>query len=449
MKLVTKLLDYIHSAFDKSPSSFVAFRARHLSDAFRYQVSDNVLTGFDGQVQLFTVDLTEHTLFSLVAYLDSQDGITVIYAADSDQLQLSACILIDGESAQAESNGDCFNAYTSLLWLWLNAISIQLSEAKQQISNMLDQTEIPTAGDEWLDEWGGYFGVMRNGVEVDADYSRRIIAEVTRPRGNNIAIEIAIASAIGGFRTSVVDAPLTTVTSGLLRDGLTHYDSRHQHGPTQRSFYGQFDVTSAFDITSSESLAGLSARIRATVDKFRDAGTHMRQLQLTGAMSDTASPSSDVVVYQVQQAPLVDEYMGVRARHDGTLLRAAIVLRAYSGVVVRNGTADRRGWVIAGAPPFYGADVDSLAMSGRVGWQDDFIIPLYYSGDAQRDGGMARSGTRSTGLDRASLTITKALRRDGRYHRGSRRDGSLRYNQASRMVGTIRYSGIKTWSEAF
>src|SRR3546814_4396237 len=82
-----------------------------------------------------------------------------------------------------------------------------------------------TAQGEWLDELGGYYGVPRIQGENDASYGPRIIAEVLRPRGNNVAMEAAIKVYTGQ------DAKVTDVT--LYGDPFPRYDATIRYDGTR------------------------------------------------------------------------------------------------------------------------------------------------------------------------------------------------------------------------
>lgn len=245
MDLTQTLVSYTHSAFDRSPESFIAFRARHASDAYRYTVSDRVLTGYLGDAQLFAANLAEHTLDSLVRFISAQPGMSVVYAAPPDELRNSAMSLLDGSGAQVSSNGDCVYAYRSLLWALMHAYAIELARAEDAITDMLDQMSIATADNEFLDEWSGYFGFPRAAGELDAALRLRVLQEALRPRSNNMAIALAIEQQFGRLVISVADVtewggtfPLHGADKPLSID----HDGVYQHSAQTQIRYGLFDV---------------------------------------------------------------------------------------------------------------------------------------------------------------------------------------------------------------
>ena len=299
MRLAEKLLEFIHSAFDKSPGAFVAFRARHASDAFRWRIADDVLTGYLDDDILFAADLTEHTLASLTEFLSAQAQITVIYGASKEAMGASATTLLDGEGAQASSNGDVFLAYSSILWAWLHSVALELKAAKEAIGAMVDQMSIPSADDEWLDEWGGYFGVARNTGESDTAYSNRIVVEVMRPRGNNKAIEQALLDRFG--QAAAVNDVTRWRNATQTHNSAFSYNSAILHNAVADPLYGLFEVEIGYDLESGADLLAFAGQVRAFIEQFRDAGTHLDSLRLSDSKLEDAfaSPPTDDGAVQV------------------------------------------------------------------------------------------------------------------------------------------------------
>jgi hypothetical protein len=285
MRLVDKLLNYVHSGFNKEPDGFIALRVRHSSDAFSWVVSDRVLTLYDNGNLLHTIDLAQHTLRTLVNYLATLDQITVVYA-DQEHIGLSATTLIDGEGYQSRSNGDILRSYQSLLWVYLDAMSTELAEAKRRIIDMLDQMAINTADADWLDEWGDYFGIYRETGELDDQYANRIILEVIRPRGNNRAIEAALLQKYG----QSVDVIDVTKYGNPLPNygGSALHDSVYLHNSENKPLYGLFQIIIGYDLLLSGAPPAFIQSVRDFVEKFRDAGTHLDSVNLLGSeINDT------------------------------------------------------------------------------------------------------------------------------------------------------------------
>lgn len=58
----------------------------------------------------------------------------------------------------------------------------------------------------WLDAWGDVYGVPRFTSEPDVRYAHRILAEITRPKTNNLGMADLIDDALGLTNTQVLDA---------------------------------------------------------------------------------------------------------------------------------------------------------------------------------------------------------------------------------------------------
>lgn len=294
MKLTNKLLSFLHRVFDKDPAPFLALRLRYAGTGMTWRIAGARLTTVPvaGSGQAIAVDLTQYTLGELVNYLASQPGYTVEYADHSELSLLGAAVLLDGTGDQAKSNGDHLYGYTNVLWSYLEASSLELDAAAAQIDQMLLQMETQTASDVWLDELGGYYGVPRLQDEVDAPYSLRIIAEVLRPRGNNVAIEAAI-TAYTGQVTKVIDVTLNTPLSPLYNGADTHNGVRF-YNSTSSPLYGLFDVEYGYDLINGGDISSFAVIVRGLIDRLRDAGTHLRALSLKGSdLADTVSAPDD------------------------------------------------------------------------------------------------------------------------------------------------------------
>ena len=227
MLLTKKLVGYLHRVFSSDPEQFLAIRLRY-DGAMSWKIADGILTTSvsGGSGSALNVDLTTRTIASLASYLTAQAGYTVEFSIGGAQAGLSARVLLDGVNNQDNSNGDHLYAFTSLIWAYLDAAAIELAEAKAAIVEMLKQMSVSTSSGEYLDDLGDQYGIKRLIGETDVIYSNRIIASIIRPKGNNIAIEMAIESATGGFRSTVVDSASTTVSQNIYRHGTFRYDGK-------------------------------------------------------------------------------------------------------------------------------------------------------------------------------------------------------------------------------
>lgn len=295
MRLTEKLLSLIHRAIKKDPVKFIALRLRYSTGAMTWKVQDAVLTTtvVDGPGQSLTVDLTQYTITQLVNFLASKPGYTVVYMDGTERAQMSARVLLDGSGDIATSNGDAIHGYTNALFSYLEAMSVELNAAEAQITEMVKQMSTKTASGEWLDELGGYYGVPRLQSEADASYGPRIIAEVLRPRGNNVAIEAAIKSYTGQV-TKVTDVVTFASPTPAYNGAITH-NSAATYSATSKPAYGLFDVEYGYDLINGGSITEFAATITSLISRLRDAGTQLRALTLTGsALSDSySSPPVD------------------------------------------------------------------------------------------------------------------------------------------------------------
>jgi hypothetical protein len=142
--------------------------------------------------------------------------------------------------------------------------------------------------------------------EVDALYGPRIITEVLRPRGNNVAMEAAIA-AFTGQAAHVTDVVVFDGLTPAYNALITH-NSAQTHNSVSRPEYGLFDVIVGFDLLGADTPDVFLAAAREVVDRIRDAGTHLRSLSLAGAeITDSVSaPVDDAGVNLVVDAALTD-----------------------------------------------------------------------------------------------------------------------------------------------
>jgi len=307
MLLTKKLLSFLNRVFDKDPGKFLALRLSYgggltwrVENAFLY----TTVTGGIGQN--LTIDLSQYTLNSLVSHLAAQPGYSVLYVDSSELAQLSARVLLDGSSSIAVSNGDHLYGYTSVLWAFFEAAANELEKAKTQIAEMLKQMSTKTATDIWMDELGGYYGIPRLAGEVDASYGPRIIAEVLRPRANNVAIEAAIKT-FTGQSAKVTDVVLYTASLPI-HDGTITHNSAWNYQSASQPRYGLFDVEYSYDLINGGDFSAFQQVVEDLIGRLRDAGTHLRALNLgPGVLEDSmTAPNDDSDLGLTVGAPMTD-----------------------------------------------------------------------------------------------------------------------------------------------
>lgn len=282
MKFTQRLLRRINGVFDKTPDAFLALRLRY-DGQMSWTVDDNALstTVTGGTGAALSVNLESHTLSSLSTYLAAQPGYSV--PLPSSEL-LSATVLLDASGDQDTSNGDHLFGYQSVLWSYFEAVSKELATVKNAIQEAVTQLSTKTADDNWLEEIGSYYGVTRNNDEPAEQYGNRIISTVLMPRGNNVAIAAAIERLGDGIRARIVDAE-ATAGSSLTYNGQYQYDGTKTYSSEDVDYsYGLFDlnINTPLDGTGAVSLAA----IVETVDRVRDAGTHLRLIPVKADFLD-------------------------------------------------------------------------------------------------------------------------------------------------------------------
>lgn len=317
MKLTKKLISYIYRAISSDPAEFLAIRLRHGSQ-MTWSVSDGILTTVIPGASGLSIDLSSHTIRSLTNFLAAQPGYSVEYAEQGSLANLSALALVEGTGDQNLSNGDHITAYTSLLWSYLESYSKELDDQSKQIDEAIKQMNMLKAESYWLDEWGGYYAIPRISGESDPVYANRIIAEILRPRGNNIALA-NVASAVLGEKVVVRDvvewgSAVPKHNGTVSHNGVSHYNS------SAAPIYGLFDVDYAYNLESAVSITAYATLVADAIEKYRDAGTHLRSLNLL------SSTLTDVVGFSATDSGSISITYGIY--HNGQVVHSGV---SYSG----------------------------------------------------------------------------------------------------------------------
>ncbi len=335
-----RLLRWLYNRFDKSPYRQLALQLDYdgrmvwAVTADRRLISE-VQGGSGGPLN---VDLTAFvTIAALANYLAVQPGYSVPYLAPAAISQLSPQALMRGSANIADTNGRNLDAFTSELWAVLEALAAELDAAARQIPRLPLEMATVTADGDFLDTLGSYYGVPRLQDEPDGAYGPRIIAEVLRPKCNNVAIELAI-EVFTGQSCVVTDVQIFTPTAPLY-NAAHNYDGAINHdGEAGELKYNLFDVVYAYDLVNGTAdVTGFAAVVRGIVNRIRAAGTHLRSLSLAGSvLTDIAVlPSDDFFLqgnFAFNESPpaAVDAdahmlvsyrpvYSGVRSHNGGAL----------------------------------------------------------------------------------------------------------------------------------
>jgi hypothetical protein len=215
-----KMLKYPHAAvFDKGPVGVAVIRwGPSHGDTLSWGVRDGVLRVTEAGVSRW-FELGTHTIESLAAALRAS-GFD-LHVPD-EMLPFSASVLLEDRDRLGWDN---VLGFRSLLWVFLHAYSGELSDVEFHVKQALRQMVIWQAEDDWLDVWGGLYGVMRRDGESDASYQRQIPAEAFRRRVNALAIEKAILD-ITGYSVRILEPweDIFTLDESALSGGHKMYD---------------------------------------------------------------------------------------------------------------------------------------------------------------------------------------------------------------------------------
>lgn len=191
--MIDKLLSHLYSALDKSPElRHVALVSGepHVREVRRGVLRVRRAVGSE----LGRMDLGGASLGNVLDFLRSL-GLQVV-ELEPASLGLSALALPEGEQGSDEAGGAYLSIPTSALWTLLRSIGVELQDAADAVDEARAQLYLRTASGEWLDYWGAFFGLPREG-RGDDDYRTYLIVETLRPRSNPRAVEAAVRDATG------------------------------------------------------------------------------------------------------------------------------------------------------------------------------------------------------------------------------------------------------------
>lgn len=186
------LANHLTSLYSPRAEPVLALRIRH-DDGCVWTVADDTLTLATPR-QTDTFDLNITLLALSVAVVAA--GYTLAYL-HPDYQHVQAIVLQEGTGDQGVANGDHLLANPTPLAVLLATMGKALSQGRTAIGHALAQMVLPQAEGEWADVMGGVFGVPRWLGELDADYTARIQAEVTRARSSPVAIAANILRVTG------------------------------------------------------------------------------------------------------------------------------------------------------------------------------------------------------------------------------------------------------------
>lgn len=298
MTLLTKLTGYLHRVFDKAPDNFVAMVFSHAQLA-GYSVADDVLVIRLTTGQSYTFSLTNHTLSSLQQAIGALPGFVILRATSDGGLL--AGVLTEGEYTTGVMVG-----YRNLLTAYLYSIVGALRQARADIETTTAEMDFRAAQGDTLDYFGRHFRISRLVGETDAQYSARIAATVFLARGNNVVIATAIERVLkDALKVRIVDSEVS-VNDDVLHNGVYRYNSTQNHN---RNLHGLFDATAAIDLGGSQDINAFRQRVIEVSNAFRDAGTHLRQVIITGMLDDSVPEADDLFgTVNAVLTPMADQY---------------------------------------------------------------------------------------------------------------------------------------------
>jgi len=263
MRLVNRLVNAVHDKFHRFQQGITVISFTDARSLGVY-LSDDALIFNEGDYPFLTIDI------------DADTTVSDIYAAIAPVFT-SVNMVADYATCYARALGDISSVYNpttglytytltvpySFLYVIMAVFASSLITTQQAIIEALKQLYLHSAETNWLDEWGSYFGVIRNfnDDEADDDYRARIIAEVVKPKCNNVALELAIEQYTG-----------QTVT---IADSAT---------PTW------FTLNYAFNLLGGVSPDAYAAKISAIVNKIKAAGTRFELMASASSISDSVNP---------------------------------------------------------------------------------------------------------------------------------------------------------------
>lgn len=198
-----KLLSNLYGAFDRDPDASVAFAISHSLGISWSLLSGKLSVATSAGTPLASIQVGQLTINGVSEAL-TLSGVTVS-SLNPALAQLSALVLIDGNGASSPNEPCMLNGHRSILWAILSSYAVEVEDAASRVPLALEQARLHSADGEWIDFWGGFFGVARRPGQLDADYLALIITETTRRRSNKFAIENAIKDATGYVVT--IDEP--------------------------------------------------------------------------------------------------------------------------------------------------------------------------------------------------------------------------------------------------
>lgn len=199
--MIERLLSHLYSALDRDPQLRPVARLALPGGHVREVAGDELRVWRADGAEVGRMALTGRSLADVLQWL-AESGVEVV-VLDWAATDFSALALPEGRISENDPGGALLSVPSSPLWTILRPIGRELVEASGAVDEARAQLYLRTASGEWLDFWGLFFGLEREG-RGDDEYRQYLIAETLRPRSNPRAIESAVWDATGQ-RTSIYE----------------------------------------------------------------------------------------------------------------------------------------------------------------------------------------------------------------------------------------------------
>jgi hypothetical protein len=152
------------------------------------------------------LDLRDHTLNTLVQWLDAHAPEYQASLIDPTVAGLRATVLLEGRRDLTDLSTENWPRFTAPNHQLLSALALAVADLNARTERALAQTDQRVASEEWADFHGQFLGVPRRDAEVgdDAAYRMRVRRDAVLEKSNNRAIEALLLNATG-LRCTVVD----------------------------------------------------------------------------------------------------------------------------------------------------------------------------------------------------------------------------------------------------
>ncbi len=182
----SRLLDKLYNAFNRDPNVQKAFAIWH-ADGVAWQLTDRRLVVHSGAGALLADLAVAGTVADVVAGLTSQ-GVTV-NDVRSGVMGFHASVLVESSGTAANNIKGFIDAHRSILWALISSYAQEVGVAADMVPQAIRQATLQTAEGDWLDYWGGFFGIQRRSGQADASYLALIIPDTLRQANTRSAVE--------------------------------------------------------------------------------------------------------------------------------------------------------------------------------------------------------------------------------------------------------------------